>query len=107
MNHAVESGIHDIMLTPSSCLDAAFALRVPSAAAIVADAKAICRHETFIFISTSVGDYQLINMTKSVLCGWTGAALWWVGGGKICERVVGFIDPRAVLCCRRARDVVN
>ncbi len=74
MNHTVESRMHE-MLTPSSCLDAAFALRVPSAATMVADATAICKHEIFIVILTSVVKYILILLRRSVLCGWKGAAL--------------------------------
>jgi hypothetical protein len=56
------------MLTPSSCLDAAFALRLPSAATMVADATAICKHETFIVVFTSAENYQLILLQRSVLC---------------------------------------
>ncbi len=48
------------ILTPSSCLDAAFALRVPSATTVTmaTDATAICKDEAFIVVFMLSGNYQ-------------------------------------------------
>jgi hypothetical protein len=70
------------IFTPSSCLDAAFALRVPSATTVTmaTDAMAICKDETFIVVFMLAENYYQKWLWQLVLC--VGVVEWY---GEMCK----------------------